>query len=117
MGNSKAPFDGGGFPLFRSYHDVRLPVRLVGSKVSDAVQFRYAFEDLVKALRADPEWRRWFTPSHVIAIEESMRTNSPRIRGFRWHHHQDHGVLQLVLESDHSIHHFGGRFTTGGRPK
>ena len=117
MSNSKATSDGGGFPLFRSYHDVRLPPQLVGKHVSDHVQFRYAFDDLVKALRNDPGWRRWFGPLQVIAIDEAMRTNTPRIRGFRWHHHQDHGVLQLVLESDHTIHHFGGRFTTGGRPK
>jgi filamentous hemagglutinin len=114
---SRPSFDGGGFPLFRSYHDVRLPPNLVGRHVSDDVQVRYAFKDFVKALRDDPNWRRWFTASQVVAIEHAMRANNPRIPGFRWHHHQDHGVMQLVLESDHRVYHFGGRFTTGGRPR
>ena len=110
------PFDGGGFPFLRSYHDVRLPLSLVGPRVTDHAQFRYAFEDFKKCLAADPNWRRWFAPHQVTAIEESLRTNGPRIHGFRWHHHQDHGVMQLVLESDHAVYHYGGRFTTGGRP-
>jgi hypothetical protein len=117
MNNMMADSDGGGFPLFRSYHDVRLPQNLVGRHISDHIQFRYAFNDLVEALRENLHWRRFFSASQVISIEEAMRTNNPRIQGFRWHHNQDHGVLQLVLESDHTIHHFGGRFTTGGRPK
>ena len=110
-------FDGGGFPLFRSYHDVRLPLSLVGPNVTDQVQCRYAFEDFRNCLAADSHWRQWFARHQVAAIEEAIRTNGPRIRGFRWHHHQDHGVMQLVLESDHKVHHYGGRFTTGGRPR
>jgi hypothetical protein len=114
---SKVSSDGGGFPLFRSYHDVRLPLRLIGPHVSDYVQMRYAFDDFLKALDEDPDWRGWFTASQVAAIEHAIRSNTPRILGFRWHHHQDHGVMQLVLECDHRTHHFGGRFTTGGRPR
>ena len=110
------PFDGGGFPRFRSYHDVRLPPNLVGPRVSDHLQFRYAFDDFRKALNADPNWRRWFSSDLVVLTERALAVNGPRIQGFRWHHHQDHGAMQLVLEADHSVHHFGGRFTTGGRP-
>jgi hypothetical protein len=113
---SNVDFDGGGFPMFRSYHDVRLPRELIGPRVSDTRQFRYAFEDFVQALREDPHWHRWFTRSQVVAIEHAIQANNPRILGFRWHHHQDHGVMQLVSEADHRVHHFGGRFTTGGRP-
>ena len=110
-------YDGGGFPLFTSYHDYRLPMTLVGPLHTDHVQFREAFRDLVKSLRQDPAWRRNFDATQIRAIEAAMATNGPRIKGFVWHHHQDHGILQLVSEADHRrIHHYGGRFTTGGRP-
>ncbi len=111
------PFDGGGFPFFRSYHDVRLPQHLIGPQVTDHAQVRYAFEDFKRCLAADPNWRRGFAPHQVVAIEAALRTNGPRIQGFRWHHHQDHGVMQLVSQSDHGVPHYGGRFTTGGRPR
>jgi len=109
-------YDGGNFSIFRSYHDVRLPVRLVGPSITDYMQKRYAFDDFVNALKEDPNWKQCFKPSQVAAIEQAIRNNGPGIRGFRWLYHQDHGVMQLVLENDHTVHHFGGRFTTGGRP-
>ncbi len=109
-------FDGGGFPIFRSYHDYRLPYKLVGPLHSDHIQFKQAFNDFVKAINADPGWRRHFSTTQMRAIESALGTNGPRIQGFIWHHHQDHGVLQLVTEEDHRrIRHYGGRFTTGGR--
>jgi hypothetical protein len=114
---SDVPFDGGSFPFFRSYHDVRLPRSLVGPKVTDDVQARYAFEDFKKCLAADPNWGKWFTRYQIVAIQHAILTNGPRIQGFCWHHHQDYGVMQLVVESDHKVSHWGGRFTTGGRPR
>jgi hypothetical protein len=115
--NVKRVFDGGGFPMFTSYHDYRLPFKHVGPLHTDHLQFRRAFEDFVGALKKDPGWRRHFTSHQVKAIETSIARNDPRIEGFVWHHHQDHGVLQLVREDDHRlIRHYGGRFTTGGRP-
>lgn len=111
-------FDGGGFPMFKSFHDYRLPAKLVGPLQSNNIQFRNAFEDLKKTLATDPNWRKRFTPLQVQAISQAIATNDPRIKGFIWHHHQDHGVLQLVLAKDHSsTHHHGGRFTTGGYKK
>jgi len=113
---TKPVMDGGGFPIFTSYHDYRLPNKLVGPLHSDHVQFKEAFRDFVKELREDPKWRRHFTPTQIQAIEQAIATGGPRIKGFVWHHHQDHGVLQLVSEADHRrLHHYGGRFTTGGR--
>src|ERR1035441_2373896 len=109
---SSVNVDGGGFPNFRSYHDVRLPMRLIGPSVTDYMQKRFAFDDFVNALKLDTNWKRNFKPSQIASIEQSIRSNGPGIKGFRWHHHQDHGVVQLVLENDHQIHHFGGRFTT-----
>ena len=38
--NVKRVFDGGGFPMFTSYHDYRLPFKLVGPLNTDNVQFR-----------------------------------------------------------------------------
>ena len=115
--HSKKVFDGGGFPMFTSYHDYRLPYKFVGPLHTDHIQFREAFKDFAKGLKEDPGWRRNFDPMQVQAIEAALQTNGPRIRGFVWHHHQDHGVLQLVSEADHRrIQHYGGRFTTGGRP-
>lgn len=109
-------YDGGGFPMFTSYHDYRLPYKLVGPLHTDHTQFREAFKDFVRALNEDSSWRYHFDPMQVQAVEAAMATNGPRIRGFVLHHHQDHGVLQLVSEADHRrIHHYGGRFTTGGR--
>ena len=103
--------------MFTSYHDYRLPYKLVGPLHTDHIQFRAAFTDFTVALKQDSGWRRYFTPSQIRAIEVAISTNGPKIRGFVWHHHQDHGVLQLVSEADHMrIRHYGGRFTTGGRP-
>ena len=108
--------DGGGFPIFTSYHDYRLPVRLVGPLHTDHIQFKAAFQDFANTISADSQWRRHFSPSQSQAIERALPTNGPRIGGFVWHHHQDHGVLQLVTESEHRhIAHYGARFTTGGR--
>jgi len=41
--NVKQVFDGGGFPIFTSYHDYRLPIKLVGPLNTDNAQFRRAF--------------------------------------------------------------------------
>ena len=57
---SKAEFDGGGFPMFRSYHDVRLPSYLIGPHVSDHRQGRYTFDDFLKTIKNVPGWRRRF---------------------------------------------------------
>jgi hypothetical protein len=65
-------FDGGGFPMFRSYHDFVLPERLADPKVSYHVQFRAAFDDLVKTLDSDKDWPRRFTMSQVKAIREAI---------------------------------------------
>ena len=111
------PFDGGGFPMFRSYHDFRLPSNVVGPLHTDSVQFRNAFEDFKRALLADRNWARRFNPQQVRAIQQAISTGNPRIQGFVWHHHQDHGLLQLVDEREHrATAHYGGRFTTGRRP-
>jgi hypothetical protein len=113
----KKVYDGGGFPMFTSYHDYRLPQGSVGPLHSDHLQFKAAFLDFTKAIGHTPDWRRHFTAAQVQAIDGAIKTNGPRIKGFVWHHHQDHGVLQLVAEEDHRrIHHYGGRFLTGGRP-
>jgi hypothetical protein len=85
--------------MFTSYHDYRLPFKLVGPLHTDHIQFREAFKDFVKALSNDPGWRYNFTATQVQAIEASLHTNGPRIRGFVWHHHQDLGVLQLDVRS------------------
>jgi hypothetical protein len=112
----QTPFDGGGFPMFRSYHDYRMPSKLVGPMQSDHIQFRHAFEDFKRVLLSNRNWARRFTPQQVRAIQDAISTNGPKIQGFIWHHHQD-DVLQLVEESVHrATHHYGGRFTTGGRP-
>lgn len=113
----KKIYDGGGFPIFTSYHDYRLPHKLVGPLHTDHAQFKEAFKDFAKALKQDSGWRRHFTLQQAQAIQFAIAVNGPRIKGFVWHHHQDHGVLQLVSETDHRrLHHYGGRFTTGGRP-
>ena len=110
-------YDGGGFPLFRSYHDYRLPEHCADPMHSDHVQFRQAFHDFLRVLNRSPTWKRRFTGRQVAAIEAAIARGGPRIHGFVWHHHQDNGVLQLVSEDDHRrIHHYGGRFLTGGRP-
>jgi filamentous hemagglutinin len=111
--------DGGGFPIFKSYHDYRLKPRQVGRSVSDAVQFREAFQDFKNALAVDARWTSRFSRSQVTAIQRAIATNYPRIDGFTWHHHQDGGgdLLQLVDRRAHrSKGHYGGRFLSGGRP-
>jgi hypothetical protein len=112
-------YDGGGFPIFKSYHDYPLPPDFVGPIHSDTKQFRLAFADFVQTLRRNAKWRDRFTAEQICAIEAAMGSDGPRIRGFVWHHHQDRGggVLQLVSANEH-LHtfHYGGRFVSGGRP-
>jgi len=113
----KPRYNGGGFAEFRSYYDYRLPPSVVGPLHTDDKQFKLAFEEFMAALHKNPKWRERFSGEQVCAIEAAIAANGPRIHGFVWHHHEDHGVLQLVLKRDHEqTPHYGGRFTTGGRP-
>ena len=108
--------DDGGFPRFTSYHDYRLTEDMIGPTRTDHAQFKAAFNDFANAIRNNPRWQEHFNPTQIRQIEVALSTNGPKIPGFVWHHHQDHGLLQLVSESEHrKTWHYGGRFITGGR--
>jgi RHS repeat-associated protein len=103
-------------PQFPSYHDVELPERLIGPKVSDRRQFSFAMKDLKRTLENNPSGWSEFSPRQQEAIKAAFEAGKPRPLGFVWHHHEDFRFLQLVDEELHRIAHFGGRFVTGGRP-
>ncbi len=107
--------EGGGHPLFHSYHDVRIPPNLAGPTVPEERRFRFAFDDFVKAIEKEEEWRKRFAGWQVAAVEMALRMNNHRIAGFRWRYHQEQSIMQLVPETEHWYHELGGRFTGTGR--
>ncbi len=106
----KVTMDGGGFPIFSSYHDYRLQSHeLIGR--TPYKDKRAAFEDFKRALEKDPNWRGHFTHRQVEAIQRAMVMNNPVIDGFTWHHHQDWNgeTMQLIDRTDHrETGHTGG---------
>lgn len=105
-------FDGDGFPIFDSLHQVELPGNLRGSSVTDPAQFQYATQNLNQLLGDNPALRVNFTEEQLQAISQG----APKIPGLTWHHYQDGATLQLVDTTTHRLTgHTGGRALTGGR--
>ncbi len=106
----RALIDGGGFPIFRSFHDYRIKNAELVNRSRHSYQ-RAAFEQFKNALDQDPHWRAHFTPDQVRTIQKSLLMNNPTIDGFTWHHHQDceGEILQLVERTQHQkTGHTGG---------
>lgn len=106
----KTQMDGGGFPMFESYHDYVLQLKDLKARTRHTDE-RAAFEDFKQALRKDPNWRRRFTLEQATAIDRALTTNNPVIDGFTWHHHQDRtGEVMRLVDRNVHIHtgHWGG---------
>jgi hypothetical protein len=106
----KIPMDGGGCPIFRSYHDYKLQPKDLRLRTAYKDK-KAAFNNFKDALRKDRNWRNRFTPAQAIAIDRAVATNKVYIDGFVWHHSADckGEIMQLVNRTDHrETGHTGG---------
>ena len=67
-------------------------------------QMRMATRDLREKINSGKISRSQFSPEQLKAIQSGRS----KIPGLTWHHHQDRGRMQLVLEDKHKVGHIGG---------
>lgn len=105
---TEVPFDEKGFPVFRSYFDVKLPEEMYLKR--DAKQFEYANLQLNNAIQKDSSLGKQFTSEQLQQIDEGITP-----KGYTWHHNETEGLLQLVTKEIHKqTGHTGGRSIWGG---
>jgi hypothetical protein len=100
------PFDYRGFPIFDKHvrFDTRVPPQVSGVRNRD-VHMRAATKQLRDSISRGEVSAAGFTPRQLEAIQRG----DAQIPGFRWHHHQDTGRLQLVPAEVHDrTGHVGG---------
>ena len=107
------PFDLKGFPIFDKYakFDTKIEYSVFNS-ASYKGQMRLATKDLAKAIDNGKVRASMFTPEQLAAI----RSGSPEIPDFIWHHHQDNGRMQLIDKTLHKeTGHVGGNAMSKGK--
>lgn len=106
-------FDQRGCPVFDPF--VTYDTRITSDefrKASHRQQMRMATEDLRVQIQNNEQLRLQFSEEQRSAINRG----SAKIPSFTWHHHQDSGRMQLVLENIHKqTGHVGGDAMSGGR--
>jgi len=102
----------GAFPVFQSRFDATLPSNLF--RASDARHFAESNRQLWRAIQSNNQLRQSFTPEQLQQIREGIRTGTAP-SGFKWHHSEIPGRMQLVDSQVHSLTgHAGGRYIWGG---
>lgn len=110
---TNVPYDNRGFPIFDRYaeYDTRFPARVFDS-ASYSQQLKMASRDLYAAIQRGEVNSSRFTAAQL----EQLRRGDSTIDGYTWHHHQDHGRMQLVIRRIHSkTGHIGGESMSKGR--
>ncbi len=106
-------FDSNGFPRFNTKFEMLLDGVHVGTGNRQA-HIRAANEGLSKAIRKDPGLARelGLSVDDVSKLPKSYQAPT----GYRWHHHQDVGRMQLVKFEEHRLAtpHTGGMAIWGG---
>ncbi|MBZ2188663.1 HNH endonuclease [Alcanivorax sp. JB21] len=106
-------FDRRGFPIFDDVarFDTRLPVdQFRGASYTQQMQM--ATSDLAEAVGRGQVRTASFTDAQL----QQIRSGSPRIDGYSWHHHQDTGRMQLVPRDIHKrTGHLGWEGMSQGR--
>ncbi len=101
-------FNKGGFPIFKSVKEVKLPRRLY--KASDKEQFEFATKKLFESVKKQPNLAKQFSKKQLDQIKIGITPS-----GYTWHHHQLRGKLQLVDSATHqATGHTGGKIIWGG---
>jgi hypothetical protein len=102
------PFDENGFPIFEVKFNAKLNSAL--HTATDRAQFKEATQQLNASIKKNPEISKQFSEEQLKDISKGRTPD-----GFIWHHHQDKGVMQLVVEKIHfETGHTGGRSIWGG---
>ncbi len=95
-------YDAKGFPVFDSLYTMTLDA--ADFLQSRTTHFYRASQDLYQKALGDINIRNMFTESELELFENGLVPER-----FTWHHHQDSGVMQLVLKKYHEVaSHIGG---------
>lgn len=100
------PFNERGLPIFDdvSVCDLKLPKNISDIKNRD-LHFKSATTELKKLIELGKIDKSIFSEEQI----KSIFSESIRIPGFTWHHHEDTGRMQLIPRRIHkTIGHFGG---------
>ena len=96
-------------PEFPSCFEFTIPDELL--LADDESLFKYCTQELLEAIKNDPEIASKFTPKQLEQIE----SGAPRISGWTWHHAEECGKMQLVQTKIHECsRHTGGKSIWGG---
>lgn len=106
-------FDENGFPEFETRFETLLEDSHIGSR-SRLGHYRAANQKLFQAIQEDASLARELGLSRSTI--ESLPTSSRAPEGYAWHHHQDVGRMQLVVDAEHQLAnpHTGGMAIWGG---
>jgi len=112
-GKHTISFDENGFPNFNTRFEMLLGKEHLGTGNRQA-HIKAANESLAKAIRRDPALAKEFGLSEKDVSALSSSHQAPT--GYRWHHHQDVGRMQLVKFEEHRLAtpHTGGMAIWGG---
>jgi len=112
-GTTRVRFDKNGFPEFEPTFETLIDDAHIGSG-KHLSHFKAANEKLLSAIERDPGLAKQLGlgPEDIQALATSHQPPP----GFRWHHHQDVGRMQLITEAEHraAIPHTGGMAIWGG---
>ncbi|MDY7226935.1 HNH endonuclease [Hyalangium rubrum] len=112
-GRNTLRFDKDGFPEFEPKFETLIDDVHIGTGKPQA-HFRAANERLSQAIQQDSGLAKQL--GFTGAEAGTLPTLNTAPAGYRWHHHQDVGRMQLILEGEHrlSIPHTGGMAIWGG---
>lgn len=112
-GKTTIGFDKDGCPEFEPQFETLIDDAYIGTGKPQG-HFKAANEKLFRALEKDPELAKQLRlePEDIQALTNSHQAPP----GFKWHHHQDVGRMQLITEAEHraAIPHTGGMAIWGG---
>jgi hypothetical protein len=113
QGKTTIRFDKDGFPEFDPKFETLINNTHIGSG-KHLSHFKAANEKLFRAIEKDPNLAKYLG----LGIEDiqALSTSHQPPPGFRWHHHQDVGRMQLITEAEHraALPHTGGMAIWGG---
>lgn len=90
-------------PEFPHIFETAIPKELW--ETGDKVVFSECTKKLWEYLEQHPEEKKKFTPQQL----EQIKNGEPKIKGYTWHHTEEHGKIQLVKSDIHQqTGHTGG---------
>jgi len=99
---TKVKYDKNGFPKFHSYYTFHLMPW--NYRKSRQQHFNIANKALYKKTLKSKKIRKLFTRNDLFELKSGNTPNK-----YTWHHHQNPGKMQLVLQKTHAaVNHVGG---------